>query len=96
MTELHVETKRRAPWKSTLGSEKKPAYGIHRNPATMSMMQASNDIYRNCKETLISIVEASLRVSLACSLTKVQAVNRIVIWLMKIASKAIYTQALEN
>ena len=93
---MKVETKRRAPQKSTPGSEKNPTYMIHRRRVTMPMMQASNDTCRSCKETLILTVEDSGKVSLECNHTRVRTVNRINIWLMKVISKAIRTQALED
>lgn len=93
LTISNVEMKRRALWKSTIGSEKKPAYVIHRKLVTLSMMQAWNDTCRNCKETLISTVEASVRVFLECNHRKVQAVSRISTWL---ALKAMCIEALED
>ena len=93
---MKVETKRRAPQKSTPVLEKNPTHMIHRRRVTMSMMQASNDTCRSCKETLILTVEDSGRVSLECNHTMVRTVNRINIRLMKVISKAIRTQALED
>ncbi len=89
---MKVETKGRAPRKS----EKKLAYVVHRKPTTKSMMQASIDTFRNCKETLILIVEVSGRVFLECIHTRVQTVNRINIWRMKIVLKVTRPQALED
>ena len=93
---MKVETKGRAPPKSMLESEKKLAYVVHRKPTTKSMMQASNDTFRNCKETLILTVEVSGRVFLECIHIRVQTVNRINIWLMKIGLKVTRPQALED
>ena len=93
---MKVETKRRAPQKSTPVLEKNQTHMIHRRRVTMSMMQASNDTCRSCKETLILTVEDSGRVSLECNHTRVRTVNRINIRLMKVISKAIRTQALED
>ena len=70
---MHVWTKRRSPWKSTVGSEKTPVvpvYVIHRQSATVPMMEALNDTCKRCKETLILTIEVSERVSLECIHTR--------------------------
>lgn len=76
-TGLNGKTKRGAPRKSTSGIGKKTAYVIHRRPSIVPMMQASNDICKSCKETLILTVEDFERVSLECIHTRVRKVSRI-------------------
>lgn len=92
-TGKNVKTERRAPQKSTFGSEKKVTCVIHRRPATMPMMQASNDTCRECKEIPILTVEVSEKVSPECIHIKVRTVNRIDFWHMKQVTR---TQALQT